>query len=108
MDFYASIGDSVLACRDGVVVVVEDRGDEGYGKFIVLRHADGWVTWYAHLSDISLVEKDDVVERGAVIGFSGNSGSSTGPHLHLTVQHLDYGNTGYWLRDVVDPLPLLG
>lgn len=100
------MGDEVLACNSGVVRSVRDNGDSGYGKRVVVEHGDGWVTWYAHLSEFKCSVGDRVV-RGQRIGLAGSSGRSTGPHLHLTVQHLGHGLSGYILPDVVDPLPLL-
>jgi len=94
-----------LACLDGFVRQA-DYMKNGYGMYIVLQHADGFVTWYAHLSEF-LCKVGDYVERGGIIGKSGDTGRSTGPHLHLTVQRIGHGLDGYWLRDVVDPLPLL-
>ena len=60
------------------------RGCESYGKWILIRHANGLSTLYAHLSVIS-VNPGDTVVTGDRIGYSGNTGYSTGPHLHLTV-----------------------
>jgi hypothetical protein len=54
------------------------------------------------LSDVG-----DMVERGYVIGRAGNSGVSGGPHLHLTIQHIGHGHSGYVIPDVVDPLKYL-
>ena len=88
------------------MVLVEDYGSKAYGKYVVIKHADRWVTWYAHLSGFR-VKEGDSVRRGDVIGLSGNTGNSDGAHLHLTVQHFGHGESGYWLLDVVDPLPLL-
>ena len=106
MDLHAVTGDQVLSCRDGVVSVVLDKGTTGYGKRVVVEHADGWVTWYGHLSEFKC-KVGDIVSRGQCIGLAGSTGNSTGPHLHLTVQHLGSGLSGYVLADVVDPLPLL-
>lgn len=78
----------------------------GYGKHVMLEHSDGWRTWYAHLSKID-VRVGDMVLQGQKIGEVGSTGNSTGPHLHLTVQQLGNGMSGYWLPDIVDPLPLL-
>ncbi|TCP48446.1 peptidase M23-like protein [Tamaricihabitans halophyticus] len=74
-------GQPVLASADGTVSRVEDLGGESYGKFIVIEHADGWTTWYAHLSAQD-VQEGDAVKTGDPIGKVGNTGGSTGPHLH--------------------------
>lgn len=106
LDLHVVTGDDVLACRDGIVAVVLDKGDVGYGKRVVIKHEDGWTTWYGHLSEF-FCEPGEQVVRGQKIGEAGNTGNSTGPHLHLTVQHHGFGQSGYVLPDVVDPLPLL-
>ena len=95
----------VLSCLDGRVVWASNQSRDGgnslYGNHIIIEH-DGWVTWYAHLERmLSIV--GDVVVRGNVIGTVGSTGKSTGPHLHLTVQHIGHGLSGYVVSDVVDP-----
>ncbi len=107
LDFYAQVGDGVIACLAGTVVWASNQrrigGDSLYGSHIIIEHDDGIITWYAHLYDmISAV--GDVVERGDVIGYAGSSGKSSGPHLHLTVQHIGHGLSGFIIPDVVDPL----
>ncbi|HVM76554.1 MAG TPA: peptidoglycan DD-metalloendopeptidase family protein [Candidatus Paceibacterota bacterium] len=88
LDFAASIGTPVLAADDGVVSGVgnEDlycpRG--AYGKFVTINHFDGLTTLYGHLSRY-LVSMGDTVKRGQIIGYSGQTGYATGPHLHFTV-----------------------
>lgn len=83
MDFTAPIGTKVYATGDGVVRDVETVGG-GYGKWILIDHGFGFQTLYAHLNGFN-VKKGDSVKRGNVIGFVGNSGTSTGPHLHYEV-----------------------
>ena len=73
-----------------------------YGNHIIIEHADGWITWYAHL-DSMISPVGDIVKRGYVIGLAGNTGKSSGPHLHLTVQHVDHGLDGYVVSDIVNP-----
>ena len=111
LDFHVRIGDTVLACLDGEVVWASNQrrygwGDSLYGNHIIIKHADGIITWYAHLDDM-LSAIGDMVNRGDVIGYAGNSGKSTGPHLHLTVQHIGHGLGGYVVNDVVDPMNYL-
>ena len=106
LDFYVEIGDPVLASLDGVVVWASDQRRSGgaslYGIHVIIEHADGWITWYAHLDQLRCsVGKQ--VSRGDLIGLGGNTGNSTGPHLHYTVQHIGYGDTGYVIPDVVNP-----
>lgn len=110
LDFHVRIGDPVLACLDGEVVWASNQrrigGDSLYGSHIIIEHADGIITWYAHLDDM-LSAVGDVVNKGDTIGSAGNSGKSSGPHLHLTVQHLGHGLDGYVINDVVDPMTYL-
>jgi len=83
MDFTAPIGTNVYATGDGVVKDVQSIGS-GYGRWILIDHDFGFNTLYAHLSGFN-VKIGDQVKRGSVIGYVGNTGSSTGPHLHYEV-----------------------
>lgn len=82
MDFSANIGTPVYATGDGRVTKV--GWESGYGKIIKIDHGFGYVTWYAHLNDYKVRVGQRVV-RGEVIGEVGNTGKSTGPHLHYEV-----------------------
>ena len=82
MDFSANIGKTVYATGDGVVT--KAGWQSGYGKIIKIDHGYGYETWYAHLNDMDVRVGQKVV-RGQVIGEVGNTGKSTGPHLHYEV-----------------------
>ena len=82
MDFSANIGTPVYATGDGTVV--KAGWETGYGNLIQVDHGFGYVTWYAHLSKYKVRPGQKVV-RGEVIGEVGNTGKSTGPHLHYEV-----------------------
>jgi len=84
IDFQASIGTPILAADDGEVIAVGDNGRVQYGKYILIKHNNNLATLYAHLSK-TIVQKGKLVKRGEVIGYSGNTGYSTGPHLHFGV-----------------------
>lgn len=84
IDFTAEIGTDVYATGDGVVEVLED-GAWGYGKSIVINHGFGYKTRYAHLSAFK-VRQGQKIKRGELIGLVGNTGKSTGPHLHYEVE----------------------
>lgn len=96
VDFAAEIGTPVLAARDGTVMQVESDFDkaglntEKYGgraNFVRIVHDDGTMAMYAHLeTDGVLVRVGQQVRRGQQIGLSGNTGFTTGPHLHFAVQ----------------------
>lgn len=84
VDLRAETGTEVYAVSDGKVS--RNGWDPGgYGKWIEITHEDGITTRYAHLSEKN-VKKGDEVKAGDVIGLSGNTGSSTGPHLHYEVR----------------------
>jgi murein DD-endopeptidase MepM/ murein hydrolase activator NlpD len=84
MDFTARIGTSVYATGDGVVESLEVSG-WGYGRCIVINHGYGYKTRYAHLSAFK-VKRGQKIKRGELIGLVGNTGKSTGPHLHYEVE----------------------
>ncbi len=87
VDFAASIGTPVLAAAPGVVTDTEAvRSKSGcqYGKFVLLKHPNGISTLYGHLSLVN-VGPSETVSPGQVIGYSGNTGYATGPHLHFGV-----------------------
>jgi len=89
-------GDPVLATADGQVVTVDyDIG--GFGNYVIIKHKHGFYTRYAHLQSFR-VQKGQKVQQGQAIGYIGNTGLSTGPHLHYEV-HIG--------SDVVDPLKYL-
>ena len=82
MDFSAAVGTDIYATGDGTV---EDAGwESGYGNCVVIDHGYGYKTRYAHMSRIG-VRRGEKVIRGQVIGAVGNTGKSTGPHLHYEV-----------------------
>lgn len=81
LDIKVYIGDTIRAAFSGKVRIVRyERG--GYGKYIVIRHNNGLETIYGHLSE-QLVEENQEVRSGEVIGLGGNTGRSTGSHLHF-------------------------
>ena len=86
MDLQLHVGDTVRSCFDGKVRMVQyDRG--GYGKYVVVRHTNGLETVYGHMSK-QLVREGDIVRSGDPVGLGGNTGRSTGPHLHLEMRFM--------------------
>ena len=96
VDFRANIGTTVMASLDGVVSVVGENWL--YGKYIIMTHSNGYKTLYGHLNAFS-VKQGDRIARGRKIGEVGNTGYSTGPHLHFGIY--DRNNK------LVNPLDLL-
>ncbi|MBP6276798.1 MAG: M23 family metallopeptidase [Limnohabitans sp.] len=81
-DFVAQMGTPVLATAPGVVLHAEFSG--AYGNMVDIQHAEGFVTRYAHLQTI-LVQAGQTLEAQQTVGTLGNTGRSTGPHLHYEV-----------------------
>jgi murein DD-endopeptidase MepM/ murein hydrolase activator NlpD len=84
MDFTGPVGTDIYATGDGTVVKAT-YSNFGYGREVVINHGFGYKTIYAHLRNMK-VSKGDKVKRGDVIGTLGNTGRSTGPHLHYEVR----------------------
>jgi murein DD-endopeptidase MepM/ murein hydrolase activator NlpD len=85
VDYAAPLGTPVIAVADGRIVELGWHG--GYGNLIVVEHAGGYTTRYAHLSAYaSDLAVGDEVRRGREIGFVGSTGRSTGPHLHFEIR----------------------
>jgi len=82
LDFPADIGTPILAAAGGVVVSTDIH--PAYGHLVEIDHGNGLLTRYAHTSKV-LVKSGDLVKRGQVVALVGNSGRSTGPHLHFEV-----------------------
>lgn len=85
IDLRARVGTPVYATAKGVVSFVGRNA--GFGKLIKVWHGFGFQTYFAHLHRFK-VKKGDYVNKGDIIAFSGNSGRSTGPHLHYEVRYL--------------------
>ena len=97
IDIAAPIGTPVLAAASGVVVGA--GWHSGYGNLIKIEHLDGSVTLYGHTNKI-LVTHDQKVEQGQQIAEMGNTGNSTGSHLHFEIHPKS--------KEAIDPLVLLG
>jgi murein DD-endopeptidase MepM/ murein hydrolase activator NlpD len=95
LDFAAATGTTVFSAGEGVVSFVGDRS--GYGKVVEVRHANGLLTRYAHLSS-QLAREGQAVSTGTPIAKVGSTGRSTGPHLHFEVRRAD---------EALDPKPFL-
>lgn len=85
LDYACKTGDSVYATADGQVVAVSHTANTASGIMVTLRHRDGRKSYYLHLSRI-LVGVGKRVKAGHLIARSGNTGHSTGPHLHFAIR----------------------
>ncbi len=84
IDVGAKTGTPIYAADNGIVTVSEFKNN-GYGNFVSIDHGNGFVTYYAHCSEL-LVKEGDVVAKGDLIAKVGNTGRSTGPHLHFEIR----------------------
>lgn len=99
LDYACPEGTPVLAAHSGVCSIGMDPG--GYGQFVRVTGPD-YLTLYAHLRCVRVVDNQPVT-RGEQIGESGNTGNSTGPHLHWSLKINNMHNPAY--RDWIDPVP---
>ncbi|MER5613043.1 M23 family metallopeptidase [Streptomyces sp. NPDC002215] len=94
-DFAVPVGTKVEAAHSGTVVKAGPNGGgdgPAYGNAVVIKHANGTYSQYAHLSQIQ-VRIGEAVKTGETIALSGNTGNSSGPHLHFEIRHTaDYGS----------------
>ena len=105
IDYGIPNGTPVKAAADGTVTLVSFENG-GYGNYVKLTHMDGtkpYYTYYAHLASAA-VSAGQKVAVGTIIGYSNNTGASTGPHLHFGLK-IDGQNPAF--KDYVDPMPYL-
>lgn len=112
-DFRASVGTPVKAMAEGVITGTGDTDKccprASFGKWILIEYNNGLSSTYGHLS-LNSVSKGQKVSRGQVVGYSGNTGSSTGPHLHVSVYVSDgvkvdsFKSKSYPGRTLVQPI----
>ena len=103
MDFACKPGNPIYATGDGVVVKVATDRKTGYGFHVEIDHGFGYRTRYAHMSRID-VSVGQQLRRGDCIGTTGNTGRSSGPHLHYEVMYRkDYQNPALYLDMDISP-----
>ncbi len=101
IDYAAQIGSPVYATGKGVVQAAYYA--TGYGKVVKVKHGFGYISLYAHLNKFN-VKKGDTIRRGQLVGFVGNTGSSTGPHLHYEIRKNNQTqNPLYFYIDDLEP-----
>ena len=86
IDIKGKIGTNIIATGDGIITKASAEKD--WGNLIIVSHPGGYSTWYAHLQNFNIKEGQQV-SKGDVIGFLGNTGKSTGPHLHYEIRQND-------------------
>ncbi|MFA5833463.1 MAG: peptidoglycan DD-metalloendopeptidase family protein [Bacteroidota bacterium] len=101
VDIHNDIGTPVYATGDGIIEFTGPTGS-GYGTAVEINHGYGYKSWYAHLSKC-IARSGQKVKRGTLIAYSGNTGRSTGPHLHYEViRHGEKQNPVEYFVDDVD------
>ena len=83
VDIHGDVGTPIYATGDGEIEFTGPTGS-GYGIALMINHGFGYKSWYAHLSKC-VARSGQKVKRGSLIAYSGNTGRSTGPHLHYEV-----------------------
>lgn len=87
LDLKAKVATPVYATADGIVEIAKFDAKGGYGNLVTIQHNYGFKTYYAHLSKIS-TKAAAFVKKGDLIGYSGNTGLSSGPHLHYEIRFI--------------------
>lgn len=100
IDIPLRTGDPIYATFEGKVRYSK-YNTGGYGNLVIVRHKNGLETWYAHLTRSNVTE-NEYVKAGQVIGYGGNTGRSTGPHLHYEVRYYDQTFDPQFLIDFPD------
>jgi len=94
-DMRAKMNTPVYATADGIVEWAGYHKSSGYGKLIILQHNYGFRTYFGHLNKI-VIKSSRFVKKGDLIGYTGNSGMSNGPHLHYEVRFISRSVNPYW------------
>ncbi len=95
IDWGAPVGTPITAARDGVVLAVGNNGRYQYGKYVVIKHDNGFNTLYAHMSR-QAAHEGDTVKAGDVIGYVGETGYAFGAHLHFGL----YWGDSFYIKNI--------
>ena len=87
LDFAGPTDSEILATSPGVIKFAGRKGN--YGNLIEIDHGYKVTTRYGHLKSLKVAKKGDIVSRGQVIGIQGNTGRSSGPHLHYEIRYMN-------------------
>ncbi len=88
IDLPSPKGTPIVAVMDGRVLLVNDEGRRGFGRYICIEHRDNFISRYAHNS-VNLVKQGDIVRKGQIIGYVGSTGRSSGAHVHFEILYKD-------------------
>ncbi len=94
-DLKAPMDTPIYATADAIAEWAAPHKNSGYGKLIILDHSFGFKTYYGHLNKI-VVKSGQFIKRGDLIGYTGNSGMSNGPHLHYEVRFVQRALNPFW------------
>jgi murein DD-endopeptidase MepM/ murein hydrolase activator NlpD len=94
-DLKAEIGTPVYSTADGLAEYAGYHEKSGYGNLIILEHNYGFKTYYGHLNKV-VIKYGTFIKKGELIGYSGNTGMSNGPHLHYEVRFFSRALNPYW------------
>jgi murein DD-endopeptidase MepM/ murein hydrolase activator NlpD len=94
-DMKAAMKTPIYATADGVIEYAGYNRNSGYGRLIIISHNFGFRTFFGHLSKI-VAKQATYVKKGDLIGYTGNSGLSSGPHLHYEIRYLQHTVNPYW------------
>ena len=94
-DMRAKMNTPVYATADGIVEWAGYHKRSGYGKLVILEHNYGFKTYFGHLNKI-VVKSNKFVRKGDLIAYTGNSGMSSGPHLHYEIKYIHQTINPYW------------
>ena len=94
IDYGCPEGTIIVASNDGVVKMATTENN-GYGNYVIIQHNDGQATLYAHLK-LFIVKPGQTVKQSQMIGYSGSTGNSTGPHLHFEARKMWYSYTSHF------------
>ncbi len=110
IDIAAAQGTPIKAAADGIVVNADTVAhNDGFGNRVILKHADGKATLYAHMVSAPPVKVGQSIKKGQVIGYVGNTGLSYGAHLHFTIiDNYDKNPNIYYLGELLDPIKVCG
>ncbi|WP_455286564.1 M23 family metallopeptidase [Cupriavidus necator] len=105
VDYAAPTGTRVFATADGTVDFVGQQ--TGYGNIVILKHPDGYSTYYAHLSGFAGIQPGQRIRQGQMIAYVGQTGWATGPHLHYELRFNDVPQNPLSVM-LMEPVPLSG